>query len=71
MVEDDYTGPRFDDDISADFMSELLQWLKDEKRLHKKYAYKIIIGVLAIFHGLPSLVDVSVPDVSSYQMKIV
>lgn len=40
-VEDSYQGPRLDGDITAEFMQDLLQWFKDEKRLHKKYAYKV------------------------------
>ena len=107
-VEDSYQGPRLDGDITAEFMQDLLQWFKDEKRLHKKYAYKvsseslfsllpssllphfslsfillpspslpvlsmclflpsslqIILSVKKIFEALPTLVDVSIPEVS-------
>ena len=43
-VESDYTGPRLDDDITAEFMTELVTHLRDQKKLHKKYAYKVSIG---------------------------
>ena len=44
-VSNDYDGPRFDDEITLDFVEELLQYYKDRKILHKKYAYKVIFKV--------------------------
>ncbi len=40
-VDSGYTGPRLDGDISAGFMNDLLAWMKDQKILHKKYAFKV------------------------------
>lgn len=42
-IEDDYTGPKLQDEttVSLEFMKELMQWYKDQKKLHKKYAYKV------------------------------
>ena len=40
-VEDSYSGPKLDDDISAGFMKNMLQWFKDQKKLYKKYCYKV------------------------------
>ena len=40
-VEDSYSGPKLDDDISAGFMKNLLDWFKEQKKLHKKYCYKV------------------------------
>ena len=62
-VEDDYKGPRLDGTITLDFMTDLLEWFKCQKILHKKYAYKIILQVKEIFASLPSLVDVAIPEV--------
>eukprot|EP00118_Oscarella_pearsei_P004950 m.22003 g.22003 ORF g.22003 m.22003 type:complete len:54 (+) comp28263_c0_seq5:973-1134(+) len=45
-------------------MQELLCWQKDQKKLHKKYAYKILLGVLDYFKAAPTLVDVPIPEVS-------
>ncbi len=41
VVEDKYAGPRLDDEIDEEFMKELMQWQKDLKNLHKKYAFKV------------------------------
>lgn len=40
-VEEKYKGPRLDGAISAEFMQELTKWFRDQKLLHKKYAFKV------------------------------
>lgn len=42
-IEDEYSGPKLQDEetVTLDFMKELMQWYKDQKKLHKKYAYKV------------------------------
>ena len=41
-MEEGYRGPRWDEgELRSEFMEELLQWFKDEKKLHRKYAYKV------------------------------
>ena len=41
-IEDDYSGPTLDDGkVTAQFMQELMVWFKDQKLLHKKYAFKV------------------------------
>ena len=62
-VDDDYKGPRLDGLITPEFMSDLLKWFKDQKILHKKYAFKILLEVKEIFSSSPSLVDVEIPEV--------
>ena len=42
-VEEKYKGPRFDGEITAEFMKETLDWFRDQKLLHKKYAFKACI----------------------------
>jgi len=44
-VEKSYTGPRFEkstDEITSDWCLSLMQWQKDRKVLHKKYAVMLI-----------------------------
>lgn len=42
-IEDDYEGPKLDGEktVTLEFMKELMQHYKDQKKLHKKYAYKV------------------------------
>lgn len=42
-IEDDYDGPKLEGEknVTLEFMNELMQHYKDQKKLHKKYAYKV------------------------------
>lgn len=45
VVEDSYDGPRFEksvDEINSEWVQRLMQYQKDRKNLHKKYAIMII-----------------------------
>lgn len=43
-------------------MQDLIAWYKKQSRLHRKYAYKILLDIKALFMSQPSLVDITVPD---------
>lgn len=60
-VESTYDGPRLDTEISAAFMKSLIETFKAQKKLHKKYAYKILLGIRRYLGGLPNVVEISVP----------
>ena len=41
-MEDDYDGPRLSEDgITKEFVEELIERFKEQKKIHKKYAYKV------------------------------
>lgn len=42
-IEDDYDGPKLDEEknVTLEFMKGLMEHYKDQKKLHKKYAYKV------------------------------
>lgn len=40
-MESSYDGPRLDNEITAEFMKSLIATFKAEKKLHRKYAYKV------------------------------
>ncbi|XP_072929717.1 serine/threonine-protein phosphatase 5 [Epargyreus clarus] len=62
-IEDEYEGPTLEDGkVTLKFVKELMDFYKHEKRLHKKYAYKILIDVKTYLQQQPSLVDIKVPD---------
>ena len=42
VVEDEYDGPRLSEDgITREFVEELIERFTDQKKIHKKYAYKV------------------------------
>ncbi|XP_026333326.1 serine/threonine-protein phosphatase 5 [Hyposmocoma kahamanoa] len=62
-IEDEYEGPALEDGkVTLKFVTELMEYYKQQKKLHKKYAYKILIDVKSYLQTLPSLVDIKVPD---------
>ncbi|VDD94811.1 unnamed protein product [Enterobius vermicularis] len=60
-VESSYDGPRLDNEITAEFMKSLIATFKAEKKLHRKYAYKILLGIRQYLGGLPNMVKITVP----------
>jgi len=65
IVEPSYVGPRLDngvEDINHEWVEKLIEFLKDGKVLHKKYASMIIIKCREIFEKEKSLVSITVPD---------
>ena len=41
-IEDDYTGPKLDDGkVTLKFITDLLDWYKDQNKLHRRYAYQV------------------------------
>lgn len=63
VVEDDYDGPRLSPEgITKEFLEDLIERFKDQKKIHKKYAYKILVEVKKIFEKQPSMVEISIPE---------
>lgn len=44
-IEDDYVGPQLEDGkVTLKFMEELMEFYKDQKKLHRKFAYKVALA---------------------------
>lgn len=66
-IEDEYTGPKLEDEkVTLQFMQDLLEWYKKENKLHRKYAYKILLDVKIWFMAQPSLIDITIPEDSKF-----
>ncbi|KAI9022292.1 Serine/threonine-protein phosphatase-like protein 5 [Phycomyces nitens] len=62
VVEASYDGPKITDQkITEGFVKELVARFKDQKKLHRKYAFMIILAVRKMMMESPSLIDVKVP----------
>ncbi|GAB5367235.1 hypothetical protein AAMO2058_001212500 [Amorphochlora amoebiformis] len=62
-VPKDYTGPHLPaSGPDKKFLEELTKHLTDQKDLHRKYAYEILLKIIELFKSLPSLVDVPIPE---------
>ena len=60
-VEDSYDGPRLEECVSIEFMKQLIERFKEQKLLHKKYAYKILIEIKKLFEAEPVVKNVTFP----------
>lgn len=51
VVEDGYTGPRLNsmEELTHDWVIKMMEYLRDQKVLHKKYAVMIILRCKEIF----------------------
>lgn len=61
-VENDYKGPRLDgaNKITLEFVTELIEYFKQQKVVHKKYAYEILYQIHSLVKTLPTLVEINV-----------
>jgi serine/threonine-protein phosphatase 5 len=64
VVEASYTGPKLEkiEDLNAEWVVKLMDWQKDQKTLHKKFATMIILKARDLFEKDASLVHITVPD---------
>ncbi|CAB3977518.1 Serine threonine- phosphatase 5 [Paramuricea clavata] len=62
-VDNSYDGPHLEDGkVTLDFVQQLLTRFKDQKKIHKKYAYTILIDIKKYFQEVSSLCDITVPE---------
>ncbi|OZJ04722.1 hypothetical protein BZG36_01783 [Bifiguratus adelaidae] len=62
-IEDNYDGPRIKDNhIDEAFLKDMLQRFEDQKKIHKKYAFMIILAVREMMLEAPSLIDITIPS---------
>lgn len=64
VVEDSYSGPRLEriEDCTPAWVQELMEWQKNQKTLHIKFASMIILRARDLFEKDKSLVHITVPE---------
>jgi len=60
-VAPSYDGPHLNETIDLSFVQQLVQYLKDQKKLHIKYVYQMLINMKQLLCKLDSLVSIEVP----------
>ncbi|KAL4622315.1 serine/threonine-protein phosphatase 5 isoform X2 [Castanea sativa] len=61
-VEPQYSGARIDGDVvTLDFVKKMMDDFKNQKCIHKRYAFQIVLQMRDMLRALPSLVDINVP----------
>ncbi|XP_058100981.1 serine/threonine-protein phosphatase 5 [Magnolia sinica] len=61
-VEPQYAGARIEGDVvTLEFVKKMMDDFKNQKCIHKRYAYQIVFQAMEMLRALPSLVDITVP----------
>ena len=66
-VDASYTGPRLVPDengnvtITMDFVAEVMEYFKEQKRLHRKYVLQVLLQAVRHFEAAPSLLRLFLP----------
>ncbi|KAJ3255028.1 Serine/threonine-protein phosphatase 5 [Boothiomyces macroporosus] len=61
VVEDTYDGPHLTE-VNVEFVLALLEYMKQQKKLHKKYLWKMLIKIKEYFESRSSIDDVYIPE---------
>ena len=64
LVEESYKGLKLEsiEDLTSEWVVEMMGRLSKGEKLHKKYAYMIILRCREIFEKDKSMVHISVPE---------
>ena len=68
-VEADYKGPRLADEsksVTLEFVMELIECFKQQKTMHKNFAYEILFQIRDFFVKSPTLVDIDLKDENKF-----
>jgi serine/threonine-protein phosphatase 5 len=63
IVEPAYEGPHLlTNEITLEFVKDLLKHMKDQKKLHPKYTYKLLLMAKEYFENRPTIEDIVIPE---------
>jgi serine/threonine-protein phosphatase 5 len=61
-VEPTYDGVRLEQDMTQEFIDDMMERFKTGKTIHKKYVYQIILAVKKIVYEEPTMVEMEIPE---------
>lgn len=62
IVEDGYDGARLGDEMTQEFIDDMIERFKTGKNLHRKYVYQIVLAVKKIVYDEATMVEVKIPE---------
>ncbi|KAE8721923.1 Serine/threonine-protein phosphatase 5 [Hibiscus syriacus] len=66
-VEPQYSGAKIEGDVvTLDFVKKMMDDFKNQKCLHRRYAFQIVLQTREMLRAQPPLVDINVPDGSHF-----
>ncbi|KAF1353371.1 serine/threonine-protein phosphatase-like protein 5 [Delphinella strobiligena] len=60
IVEDSYDGAKLENEMTQEFIDDMIVRFKNGKHLHKKYVYQIILAVKDIVYAEPTMVETQI-----------
>ncbi|KAI9746541.1 MAG: hypothetical protein M1818_000254 [Claussenomyces sp. TS43310] len=60
-VDTDYDGVRLGQEMTQEFVDDMIERFKKGKKIHKKYVYQIVIAVKKIVYDEPTMVEMEIP----------
>ena len=60
VVDTDYDGVRLENEMTPEFINDMLERFKNGKKIHKKYVYQIVIAVQKIVYDEPTMVEMEI-----------
>jgi serine/threonine-protein phosphatase 5 len=61
-VESSYDGVALGDEMTKEFIEDMIQRFKEGKKIHKKYAYQIILKGKELFMQEPTMPEVTIAE---------
>ncbi|KAI5285324.1 hypothetical protein KEM54_000658, partial [Ascosphaera aggregata] len=62
VVEDSYDGARLGDEMTQEFIDDMIDRFKNGKKIHRKYAFQILRAIRDITFKEPTMVEVDVKE---------
>lgn len=59
-VDDKYDGVRLGNEMTQEFIDDMIQRFKDGKKIHRKYVFQIIKAVKELVYAEPTMVEIGV-----------
>ncbi len=62
VVDPSYDGVRLGNEMTQEFIDDMIERFKKGKTIHKKYAYQIVIATKNIVYNEPTMVEIEIPE---------
>lgn len=62
VVDADYDGVKLGNEMTQEFITDMIERFKNGKKIHKKYVYQIILAVKKIVYDEATMVEMEVED---------
>ena len=59
-VDDSYDGVKLGDEMTQEFIDDMIERFKNGKKIHRKYAFQIIKAVNDLVYAEPTMVEIGV-----------